>query len=742
MIESASDNVVDGVTKRPIVGALIYVFDQAGQEAALYAPDLTTRINGPLVTDDFGLYTIRAATGFYRAEVHVNGRLRYVIGNVQVGEAIYDPSQFAAAVRAGKDIGLFTAAAGIPIADDINLVQTSGHTVMGRGIARYGARPDLTQAFLDAYPKVAFRSGNGRIFALNEPEITPEMLGAAATYDPAVNDRPFVQGAQDAAEALGIGRVRFLRDRYAIWTPPRTSDIKQIYDESGHGLVIRKTIAWEGCASRTRLLFFTSTGGSRATQYQVMTGWTDGYGTGPRIWRGGGVFVLGDHAGAANPDPRSIERLSIRNIILDGQCPFDVDRAVPASWATPGDAATGRGWDLSDKGLWLQDTVAGDFEFTDFEMVGFRGEIYHMAGGAPRSQSLTRCKFHKTSGDALNSGSLGYSTIIDCEFGDAYQACEGLGGGGQKFIGCRFYNANAAFFTGGPSDYTGIYNYAYPKRRTDINAKYMTFSDCTFESIGLITLGSWIRGSIYTVDCSIVLPGFPGATQDVDLTVSAWKDLTDGGTAFSINGVDTATQPVPGAPAGVYKLPVSNVTVRVTANSTALAKANNRKWTRAFGWGGLIDYKTVAVIVEQAEAAVCPGATFASPEKGMPGVQVRSIRYAGAIPSFLPGEQLTAPAEGLTINPSSTDFVVSVSGAAGARAVSIDTTGNYRVGQIIRIWRPADNTVGNVLTFAKASGGMKLRDDRVLRATNDWIDLRWNSIRRVWEEEAVWSTAA
>jgi hypothetical protein len=74
-------------------------------------------------------------------------------------------------------IGLFTAAGGLSIPLGTDLVQTSGYSTKGAGVARYVADAAVDAAYVAAHPRWSFMSANGRGFRIAESRVTPHMLG-------------------------------------------------------------------------------------------------------------------------------------------------------------------------------------------------------------------------------------------------------------------------------------------------------------------------------------------------------------------------------------------------------------------------------------------------------------------------------------------------------------------------------------------------------------------------------------
>lgn len=110
---------------------------------------------------------------------------------VPVGETAPDYADFADAFKGDPGgnvmaIGLFSAASLLTIAVGTDLVQTSGHTTLGYGAARYVLDEDVTHdaAWVAAHPNVAFISANARTFILDETQfLTDGMIGCLPDCD-------------------------------------------------------------------------------------------------------------------------------------------------------------------------------------------------------------------------------------------------------------------------------------------------------------------------------------------------------------------------------------------------------------------------------------------------------------------------------------------------------------------------------------------------------------------------------
>jgi hypothetical protein len=161
---------------------------------------------------------IRSSTGFTR---------RPFLLAAASSAAVLGPSAEAASASITRDpaavtVGLFVDLPSIAVPDGVTLVQTTGHSTVGLGAARYVATTQETTA-----PHRA-RTANGRWFELAEPLVFVEMFGARGN-DSSWDDHPGIQAAIDYNEDVlgGVvwcspGRTYFLGATVVI-DPTRTS---------------------------------------------------------------------------------------------------------------------------------------------------------------------------------------------------------------------------------------------------------------------------------------------------------------------------------------------------------------------------------------------------------------------------------------------------------------------------------------------------------------------------------------
>lgn len=120
-----------------------------------------------------------------------------------------------------------------------------------------------------------------------------------------------------------------------------------------------------------------------------------------KVWRGGGIFIAGTGGTQSG--------VTIRDITLDGTDAYTGNNSFPAN------TSTGDGWDLTQKGIWLNNNQA--FDYTRIERCtirNFRGEEIYGSGNA--GHVTTRDSFiHDTNGDGHS-----VSGIVDFQGNEVY----------------------------------------------------------------------------------------------------------------------------------------------------------------------------------------------------------------------------------------------------------------------------------------------------------------------------------
>ena len=201
------------------------------------------------------------------------------------------------ASRAAQDEPtLFGALAARACPPSLDRVESSGHAAIGKGAASYIADALCSDELLASHPRFVFREAGGRIFRLlpDAGAIAVEQGGAAG--DGAANDQPAVQATIAYAEAIGAREVRFDAPRYRIDCPERTSPADATHAADGHPLIISSSLTLRGNAAEPTVLDFRAHGGADPEAHWQTVPASAAPGAPVAVWRGGGLFVLGELA--------------------------------------------------------------------------------------------------------------------------------------------------------------------------------------------------------------------------------------------------------------------------------------------------------------------------------------------------------------------------------------------------------------------------------------------------------------
>ena len=617
---------------------------------------------------------------------------------------------------------------------DVHRLESSGHSASGRGAASYISDALCDEALLLAHPRFVLKTANRRIFRLLplENALSAEQAGAAG--DGLANDQPAIQAAIDYAHAVGARTLRFENERYRIDCPLRTSPALDKRAEDGRPIVIRKSLTLKGCApARTVFDFRAIDGEDPETDWQLVpTSPTD---PSLAVWRGGGIYLQGDV-----PDPgfgkRSIARLELDRMVMKG------NRRNTGAWTYPADPATGDGWDVSDRGFWVQDCYVGEIHLRDCEITGFKGELFYLAGTAPSVEKvvLANCRFATSNGSAFNPSVDCEILATDCSFGDCFQAQEDVSKNRAVYRNCIWHDCDHMGLGSGSAG--GLYyDKAYPTRDSNAPPPVTLLDNCEFRSIRSVIVQSWVRGRIRTIDTKVSIDGNLGmALRDTDLEIEAWLDRKNAIHALTFTGVHSLAEPVPGAPAGVYKLPPANVRLRLSHHRTEQARADGHEWLGSY-WTGYI-HRSCQLHVE----GDCAGNRL--PNGGtspvsMPFVSYDRGRYTSRswargwfkLPAITGSGEIVPTAPFMTVQMASgivADMTLSRTPLGGADY-------GYSDGQRIRILK--HDTPGSIRFVKGASSGFAVRETRVLDNAYDWIEFSYNRDWQRWEEEAFFSDA-
>ena len=622
---------------------------------------------------------------------------------------------------------LFAELANRSPASEVLTLESGGYAEAGKGAATYVADALATAALVSAHPRFAFRTANGRHFRLlaDAGAMSVEQGGAAGSE--AVDDRPAIQAAIDYAEAVGAAELRFEAARYRIDCPLRTSPVADARAEDGHPLVVRKSLALRGCAPvRTVLDFRAHGGGDPDASWQSVRQAAGSPAI--AVWRGGGLFVQGDAERPAGGAHR-IARLEIDRLIFRG------NRSRTGNGVYPADPATGDGWDVTDKGFWLQDVHVGEVMLRDTDFIGWRGEIFYAVGAddALERLSLSRCRILTGNGNGLNLGCDPILEVEDCEFGDCKIAQEDTGKSRAHFRNCRWRDCEYVWIGGGPTAQRQ-YSYKYPTRDTAAPVPALHLQDCRFEDCGIVWVKSWVTGRIRTVDSTVALDASQGeALRDVDLEIDAWLDRRAGFHAFALYGVPSLTEQVDGAPDGTHRLPPRGIRVRVRHFRSALAQEAGREWLGVL-WTGYID-RSCRI---EAEGDFGNGR---APNGMDDPLSFPFVRFSGGDattawtahgyyqPASLAASGVLAPAGPVMAIAVASETDVSVTLPPAPRG---GAAFGYADGQPLRIVKTYDT--GSIAFTKGASGSLAMVTTRVLDKAFDWIEFRFNRTLARWEE--------
>ena len=613
-------------------------------------------------------------------------------------------------------------------------LESVGHGRAGKGSARYVADALCDEALLAAHPRFVLRCANGRIFRLQAEAGSLSVEQGGAAGDGVVNDQPAVQAAIDYAHAVEAGEVRFESARYRIDCPTRTSPARDVPAEDGRPIVVRASLALRGCAGVPSVLDFRGAGGiDPDANWQTVSTRSDD--PSAAVWRGGGVFVQGDRT-LVPAGERTVGRLELSRLVLQG------NRRRTGTYAWPADPVTGDGWDISDKALWVQDCMVGTIVCRDVDMIGWRGEVLYLGGldEAVERLELTRCRLRTSNGGVLNAGVNCELVAEDCEFGDGFQAQEDTGKSRAQFRNCRWHDCEHVWLGGGHT-VGALFNATFPTRDEALPPPRTTLDQCHFEDCGTLFVSSWVRGTARLVDTALVLPGPTAmALQDVDLEIESVIDRRADFIAAAINGVDSLTEQVPGAPAGTWKRPPSEVRLALRHERTAQAAANGLQ-SHGFEWTGCIDRSCRIAISGDFAGARTPngGATPLSMPRIDFGAGNKGTSYSAQ--GYFLAPTLPASGELAVAGPL---MAVTVEGNADVACwLSAQPAGGpecgYADGQRLRLVKQGN--LGTISFVKNLNPGTALSATRVLDAGHDWIEFRYNRDLSRWEEAGFASYA-
>jgi len=606
-------------------------------------------------------------------------------------------------------------------------LDSTGYAASGKGGGRYVDDAVADEALVATHPRFAFRTANGRCFRLLPEAGSLAVEQGGAQGDGALNDQPAIQAAIDYAEAVGAREVRFESAIYRLDCPVRTSPALDTRAEDGHPLVVRRSLTLRGCAPDRSVLDFRGVDGADPdSTWQLVP--TDAADPSPAVWRGGGLYVQGD---AVRPEPaaRKIARLELDRLVFRG------NRSRTGLYTFPADPVTGDGWDVSDKGFWLQDVYLGEVICRDSDFIGWRGEIFYAAGAddAIERVSLRRCRMLTGNGNGLNLGCDPVVDAEDCEFGDCFIAQEDTGKRRAHFRSCLWRDCETVWLGGGSTNGT-LYSYKYPTRSASEPVPATVLENCRFEDCTLVWINSWVSGRIRTVDSAVALwSGNGQALRDVDLEIDAWLDRGSGFHALAFYGSDTLTDQVEGAPAGTYQVPPQQIRLKVRHYRSALAQEQGREWLGVL-WTGYIDRSCRLEVEGEFGNARTPNGQdnpLSFPYVRFDGGNASSAYTAHGyyLPAPLSASGVLQPSGPLLSLGLASDVPIELTLPAAPLG---GAQFGYADGQRLRLVK--QDPTGSIAFTKGASPSMAMVATRVLDDGADWIEFVYNRTRQRWEE--------
>ena len=233
--------------------------------------------------------------------------------------------------------------------------------------------------------------------------------GYGARGDGIADDTPAIQAAIDAVIADGGGVVYLPAGTYKI-APQVSISVDRLRANALRVTGDNVVITGDG-PTLTKLAFRSLGDRDPTTGYELYPWYSrDG---GLNVWRGSAIYIAGGETAE-----QARRNIVIENLEIDGG-------AMPGNTgnrAWPAGTQTGDGWDISHKGVNLQeDGHHRGIVLRNLHMHDFRGEIVFGGGGFIDDVLVENCELHGTNADCL---SLAASQVVrGCRFYDAAHAC-------------------------------------------------------------------------------------------------------------------------------------------------------------------------------------------------------------------------------------------------------------------------------------------------------------------------------
>lgn len=603
---------------------------------------------------------------------------------------------------------------------------TGGFSTASLGGGTYVADSLATSVLAANCPRFCAADGTGRYFRLAAAGGTIAISQGGALGG-ANNDQPAVQAAIDYAAAIGARTLLFDFDTVSIWNTVRTSTAGQTsyaeWAQDGQSIWVTAPVKFLGLPTCTHIKLLSITGTSLETDWQNVGG---------NVWRGSGINLLG---GPSGNDQTSyhMRYFAMEHIWLDGGCAYTGVRTdvTPASPDGP---------DLTNRGIRQQDTVIDNIMLTDCKISGFKGEAFY--GGGTAQITLRKVEIWGSNQSAFNP-SEGVVDAAECYFHDSVGGTESLGGVGGRWIACRIANTVQNNFTGGPANGL-LYNYAYPTRDLTKGPPWFDLLSCDFQKAGQVIVGSFVRILDFTMtDSSFYLDtdqaGFGGNGSLTSCYIKGRYTIDQASAVpiCAILGPSNLTTVIPGAPAGTFIQPPSDLHMAIDVHRTADAIANGR-YAVPYSVQGYFDQNSCSLSV-----GIGDGVAFmlgASGNYGLPLLTLEGPTSSQMIGSGRPlgvyPTTITAGPYALTVtNPR---HALLFTGTAVAIAITMaapfTAPYGYAFGQKCRIYWDSGSTAGTTYTLARNGAGLRLNADCTLAVFGDWIEVEFNASTGLWHE--------